>query len=157
MKSNSSAVVCLLAAAAVLASPQTVFAQNGPRSTNAGKGGRPTVDLKVCNRSGRKASVAVSYIPVGETTFMNKGWFTVEVGACRILAVTDNANFYFYADALDGSNRSWQGNHDLCVAYPGPYSFYSDDEEECGSDQSLRAFVAVHTDQPGVYTWNMDP
>ena len=39
-----------------------------------------TVDLKVCNRSGRGATVAVSYVEVGTTRFINRGWYAVGVG-----------------------------------------------------------------------------
>ncbi|GAA0869612.1 hypothetical protein GCM10009116_14480 [Brevundimonas basaltis] len=80
----------------------------------------PTVELKVCNNSGRNATVAISYVEVGAGRFINRGWYDVYNAACIDLVSTDNSNFYMYADATDGSNRSWAGNHTLCVQYPGP-------------------------------------
>lgn len=115
------------------------------------------ISLQVCNKSGRKATVAVSYIPVGETTFLNRGWFEVENGACNLIADTDNGNFYFYGDATDGSDLSWSGGHSLCVQYPGPYTFYSTGSSTCASGQVTRNFVPMHHLEPGTYTWTLDP
>lgn len=120
-------------------------------------GGRPTVDLRVCNNSGRDASVAVSYVQPGESSFINRGWYSVANGACEAIVTTDNANFYFYADAMDGSGRRWQGNHTLCVEYPGPYTFYSTGATECEYGQELRGFVPFTAQDPGTWTWTLDP
>jgi uncharacterized membrane protein len=116
-----------------------------------------TVDIRVCNRSGRDASVAVSYVEVGTGRFNNRGWFPVNNGACTTLVSTDNSNFYLYGDALDGSGRSWSGDHALCVQYPGPYAFWSDGSDSCPSGYETREFVPMHADATGDYTWNLDP
>lgn len=145
-----SIVVLAIAAGLILAAPPPASAQKANSSWT------PTVDLEVCNYSGRDATVAVSYVPVGENRFINRGWFAVSTGACIDLVSTDNANFYFYADATDGSGRRWGGSHTLCVEYPGPYTFYSD-SDECGSWQELRDFVAFSADEPGPWTWTLDP
>lgn len=116
-----------------------------------------SIQLRVCNKSGRNATVAVSYIPVGEETFINRGWFEVRNGACNDIAQTGNANFYFYGDALDGSKRSWQGGHALCVQYPGPYTFYSTGSDTCAPGQVTRNFVPMTYNEPGTYTWTLDP
>lgn len=143
--------------AAALATPGAALAQAKPSASTSGASGRPTVDLRVCNNSGRGATVAVSYVQPGENQFINRGWFDVASGACSNLVTTDNANFYFYADATDGSGRRWEGSHTLCVEYPGPYTFYSTGETECGSWQEVRSFVPASAPQPGVYTWTLDP
>jgi len=142
---TAAAAACLIAPAPTPAAAQT---KSGA--------GRPTVDLKVCNNSGRNATVAVSYVEVGDSRFVNRGWYDVYNGACIDLVSTDNANFYFYADATDGSGRRWGGNHTLCVEYPGPYTFYSEGDE-CESWQELRGFVPFHADEPGPWTWTLDP
>lgn len=115
------------------------------------------ISLQVCNESGRKATVAVSYMPVGESRFVNRGWFEIENGACNFIADTGNGNFYFYGDALDGSNRSWKGNHPLCVQYPGPYTFYSTGSSTCDAGQVTRDFVPMNYTKPGTYTWTLSP
>jgi len=150
-----------IAAAASLAAGPAAWAQAKPSGSTAGVApaapSRPTVDLRVCNNSGRGASVAVSYVEVGSSQFINRGWYEVANGACTSLVSTDNANFYFYADATDGSGRRWQGNHNLCVEYPGPYTFHSTGETEGASWQELRGFVPAQADEPGQYTWTLDP
>jgi uncharacterized membrane protein len=150
MKSQITAAV----AAAILCAglPGAASAQAKPGAAQPA-----TVDLRVCNRSGRDATVAVSYVQVGESQFINRGWYDVANGTCESLVTTDNANFYFYADATDGSGRNWQGSHTLCVEYPGPYTFYSDGSSECKSWQELRSFEAFHADEPGAWTWTLDP
>ncbi|MDQ8027751.1 MAG: DUF1036 domain-containing protein [Brevundimonas sp.] len=121
-----------------------------------GASGRPIINLRVCNSSGRSATVAVSYIQPGESRFINRGWYDVADGACEELVTTDNANFYFYADATDGSGRRWAGGHDLCVQYPGPYTFYTSGTE-CQSGQELRGFTPFNSTEPGSWTWTLNP
>lgn len=151
----------ILAAALVVAgAPAPADAQTKPGSQPYKPGvseAAATIDLKVCNYSGRSATVAVSYVQVGESRFMNRGWYDVANGACRDLVTTDNANFYFYADATDGSGRSWKGTHTLCVEYPGPYTFYSTGGSECATGQDTRDFSPFHADEPGSWTWTLDP
>jgi len=140
-----------VAACLVTPAPAPAVAQTKSSATRA------TVDLKVCNYSGRDATVAVSYVEVGSGRFINRGWFDVYNGACIDLVSTDNANFYMYADAVDGSGRSWAGSHALCVQYPGPYTFWSDGTDTCPTGYETRNFVPMHADKAGPYTWTLDP
>lgn len=116
-----------------------------------------TVDIRVCNRSGRNGTVAISYVEIGSGRFINRGWYDVNDGACRSLVSTDNANFYMYGDTTDGSGRTWSGNHALCVRYPGPYTFWSDGSDTCPSGYETRNFVVLHAEETGTYTWTLDP
>lgn len=145
------------AASLVLFAPGLATAQAKAGAAGISKGRASTVDIQVCNRSGRDATVAVSYVEVGSGQFVNRGWYDVLNGACAQLVSTDNANFYVYADATDGSGRSWQGEHVLCVQYPGPYTFWSTGSSTCEEGQETRSFVPIHADEPGPYTWNLDP
>ncbi|HYC68025.1 DUF1036 domain-containing protein [Brevundimonas sp.] len=150
MKSNLAAAL----AGAVLAAlaPAVAAAQVKPnKSTSA------TVDIQVCNESGRNGTVAISYVEVGSGQFINRGWFEVANGTCQAIVSTDNANFYMYGDTLDGSGRTWSGNHPLCVQYPGPYTFWSDGSDSCPVDYEIRNFVAMHADDVGAYTWTLNP
>jgi len=142
----------IVTAALAIATPAFAQAQSGKEGF-----GRPTVDLRVCNSSGYDATVAVSYVQPGEETFINRGWYDVENGACRALVTTDNANFYLYADASDGSGRSWKGDHTLCVEYPGPYTFYSTGGGYCTDGQDPRDFLSFTAEEPGEWTWTLDP
>jgi uncharacterized membrane protein len=116
-----------------------------------------TVDLRVCNESGRNGTVAISYVEVGSGRFMNRGWYEVANGTCAELASTDNANFYMYGETLDGSGRTWSGNHTLCVQYPGPYTFWSDGSDSCPAGYETRNFVVMHAEDVGPYTWTLEP
>lgn len=146
-----SIVVAAVTASLMLAAPTPASAQKANSSYT------PTVNLKVCNNSGRNATVAVSYVEVGTARFINRGWYDVYSGSCVDLVSTDNANFYMYADATDGSGRSWSGGHALCVRYPGPYTFWSDGGDTCPGGYEVRDFVSMHADEPGDYTWTLDP
>ena len=138
--------------------PGVAAAQSKPGMTKGGPAvAAATVDVRVCNRSGRNGTVAISYVEVGTGRFINRGWYEVANGACRELVSTDNANFYMYGDTLDGSGRTWAGNHALCVQYPGPYTFWSDSSDACPSGYETRNFVVLHADEAGPYTWNLDP
>ncbi len=116
-----------------------------------------TVDIRVCNRSGRNGTVAISYVEVGTGQFVTRGWYDVDDGACRELVSTDNANFYMYGDTLDGSGRVWSGDHALCVQYPGPYTLWYDGSDTCPTGYETRDFVVLRSDSFGSYTWNLDP
>lgn len=146
--------VAAIAASLVAGAPGVASAQSKPGMAPPAPA---TVDIRVCNRSGRNGTVAVSYVEVGTGRFINRGWYVVNDGACAELVSTDNATFYMYGDASDGSGRSWQGNHALCVQYPGPYTLWSDGNKTCPTGYETRNFVVIHAEQTGPYTWNLDP
>ena len=158
--------VTAIAAALVAGLPDVAAAQSKPGMV--APGGKPgmapsapmpssTVDVRVCNRSGRNGTVAISYVEVGTGQFVTRGWYEVQDGACRELVSTDNANFYMYGDTLDGSGRVWSGDHSLCVQYPGPYTLWYDGSDTCPTGYETRNFVQLRSDSFGSYTWNLDP
>ncbi len=141
--------------AAVL--PGVAAAQSKPGMA-APPAARPaTVEIRVCNESGRNGMVAISYVEVGTGRFINRGWYVVNNGACTDLVSTDNANFYMYGDAMDGSGLAWSGNHALCVQYPGPYTFWSDGSDTCPTGYETRNFVVMRAEDVGPYTWTLEP
>ena len=141
-----------LAAAVALASaglPTTAAAQKG--------GGADSVTLRVCNNASQNARVAISYQPVGQSTFLNEGWFEVRAGTCEDLARTTNAYMYGYANVAGNHDLVWAGDHPLCVQYPGPYEFWTTSSPYCETYQESRNFQVLHAQTFGVYTWNLDP
>ena len=145
--------VAVLAAASLSAfAPHSAIAQVKPNKSTS-----PTVDIQVCNESGRNGTVAVSYVEVGTGQFINRGWYEVPDGTCQSIVSTDNANFYMYGDTLDGSGRSWSGDHALCVQYPGPYTFWSDGSDTCPVGYEIKNFVQMTAAEPGTYTWTLEP
>ena len=156
-KFAGAALAAMALAVAPAASAQDWDDDWGPSGSRGASANRPgSIQLRVCNRSGQNAMVAVSYIPVGEDRFYNRGWFRIGAGDCNDLVETGNSNFYFYAD-VEGTNRYWGGNHQLCVEYPGPYNFYSTSSQYCESHQETRGFQPASMDEPGTFTWNLDP
>ncbi len=149
--------VAAIAVSLVAGSPGVAAAQSKPGMVPPAPVRAATVDIRVCNQSGRDANAAISYVEVGTGRFINRGWYNVNDGACTELVSTDNANFYMYADAMDGSGRAWRGSHALCVQYPGPYTFWSDGSDTCPSGYETRDFVVLHADDVGRYTWTLEP
>lgn len=149
--------VAVMAVSFAAAAPDLAAAQSKPGMMPPAPARAAKVDIRVCNESGRNGSVAISYVEVGTGRFINRGWYEVANGACAELVSTDNANFYLYGDATDGSGRSWSGNHALCVRYPGPYTFWSDGSDTCPSGYETREFVVMRADDVGIYTWTLDP
>lgn len=150
-------VVAAIAASFAAGAAAPAVAQGKPGMAAPAPARAATVDIRVCNESGRNGTVAISYVEVGTGRFINRGWYEVANGACTELVSTDNANFYMYGDTLDGSGRSWSGNHALCVQYPGPYTFWSDGSDTCPSGYETRNFVVMHADDVGAYTWTLEP
>lgn len=150
-------LITAAAASLVVGAPAAAVAQTKPGMTAPAPARPATVDIRVCNESGRDGTVAISYVEVGTGRFINRGWYVVNNGACTELVSTDNANFYMYGDTLDGSGLSWSGNHALCVQYPGPYTFWSDGGDTCPAGYETRDFVVMHADEVGPYTWTLEP
>lgn len=149
--------VAAIAVSLVAGAPGAAAAQSKPGMAPPAPAPSATVDIRVCNESGRNGTVAISYVEVGTGRFINRGWYEVANGACRELVSTDNANFYMYGDTLDGSGRTWSGNHALCVQYPGPYTFWSDGSDTCPAGYETRNFVVLHAEDVGRYTWTLEP
>ena len=147
-----STFVAALVVASLALAPNSAIAQ-----VKQNKPTTATVDIRVCNESGRNATVAISYVEVGTGQFINRGWYEVANGSCTSLVSTDNANFYMYGDTLDGSGRSWSGNHPLCVQYPGPYTFWSDGGDTCPVGYEIKNFVPMTAAELGAYTWTLEP
>lgn len=154
---KSRLVVAVLAMSFAAGAPDLAAAQSKPGMTPPAPARPATVDIRVCNESGRNGSVAISYVEVGTGRFINRGWYEVANGVCTELVSTDNANFYLYGDTTDGSGRSWSGNHALCVQYPGPYTFWSDGSQTCPAGYETRDFVVMRADDVGTYTWTLEP
>lgn len=115
-----------------------------------------TVTLRVCNNTRMTAQVAISYRPVGSQVFNNAGWYNVRPGQCQDLAETGNSYMYGYAEVEGSDEDVWQGDHPLCVAYPGPYEFADTGSAYCENWQEVRHFVTLHANSPGVFTWDLN-
>lgn len=132
--------------------------QAAPAAAQKGVASGPQdITIRVCNNTNDNARVALSYQPVGRGQFYNEGWYGVPSRSCQDLVHTDNAYIYAYAEVENDGERYWSGTHPLCVIYPGPYAFWSDNAVNCATGQELRNFVVLHAEEFGSFTWNLDP
>lgn len=135
-----------------------VWAFGPPAPAAAQKRDDPSVvTLQVCNNTENNARVALTYQPVGANAFYNQGWYGVPAHTCQNLVDTDNGYFYGYAEVENDGDRYWSGDNGQCVAFPGPFAFWSNNARHCDDGQEVRNFVAMHTNNFGVFTWNLNP
>ncbi len=111
--------------------------------------------IRVCNDSNSHVLVAASYIPQGESSWLNVGWYQVDRFSCRIMGRTTNRNFYMYAEVLGDGSRFWGGSQNLCVEYPGPYRFRNTGTMRCNSRQTSVGFRALRANNFGTFTWRL--
>jgi uncharacterized membrane protein len=119
--------------------------------------------LRFCNRTGVKVSVAIAYSEKdapGTTTNQHrgvtaKGWYSFEPGECAQVSGIHVGNHwaYFYAH---GSGKVWEGSAKLCVPGRGftkGVRFLSGGEV-CGDGDRLRGFRRMTANTRG-YTMNL--
>lgn len=111
--------------------------------------------IRVCNDASSAVLLAISYIPLGDSRWLNEGWFRVDRNACRVMGRTTNRNFYMYAERLGDGDSYWGGNNNLCVEYPGPYRFFNVNSMSCNNRQTSVGFRALRANNFGTFTWRL--
>jgi uncharacterized membrane protein len=128
-----------------------------PEAASAGT--QPTTasfSVTTCNKTQEILGVAVSYVPVGETTtWRNVGFFSLNPGDCKNLFSTQNRNFYLRAQ--DGAGYHWGEGIRLCLENPGPYDFNTAGSGSCPDGSITDTFALFTNDSGGDYTWNINP
>lgn len=118
--------------------------------------GGSSLDLEICNESGRNVFVALVYRD--SAGWHSAGWWRIDNGQCDTPATSDNLIFYAFAEEVGNTDRYWGGDFDHCVSRPGPYDILiNPDYTECGKDQELVSFIQLEADTFGTYTWTLDP
>jgi serine/threonine protein kinase/uncharacterized membrane protein len=108
----------------------------------------------VCNKSSKRASVAISHYSTEVGAWLVEGWSTVEVGDCRNIGTFKKGQFYFYAKCYSGSCY-WGGNDiKLCVELPGPFKRINKTGYTCQSREQLAGFRSREVD--GDFTWTLN-
>lgn len=110
-------------------------------------------DMRVCNKTGKEASVAVSArLSPTSRDFMVQGWWRVPARRCVDIGTFPRGNFYAHAAA----GRTTWGDSDmrLCVESPGPFKRVNFSGYKC-SKQLLRRFTHVKV-TTARWTWNLN-
>lgn len=125
-------------------------AGSGIRSAQPTTGGS-RFSFRVCNKSRKKASVALSYRnSKGKWTV--QGWWTIGVNACRRLGSFRKGYFYYYAKNYRGSGE-WRGKFKLCVEIPNAFKRTNRTGYKC-ANRLLKKFVEKQI-KTSKYTWNL--
>jgi uncharacterized membrane protein len=159
---------CLPKAGAVQACPQAAAAPPPPQATPiAAPSGQPAApsaapdpgyfEFKVCNRSGRTASVAVEHhVSPSDKNFVVQGWWTVPAGDCQAIGNFPQGWFYYYAAEYGTDAFEWSGNDaKVCIERIGQVERMHTKTTIC-TGKYLRGFHSAQVDYPSV-TWNLDP
>ena len=127
-----------------------------PGEGSGSRTARPTASgdyfsFRVCNKSRKKASVALSYRNENNKWIV-QGWWTVNVGDCRRLGNFRKGYFYYYAKNYSGSGE-WRGNFKLCVKIPQAFKRVNRAGYKCNS-RLLKRFIErkINNSQ---FTWNL--
>jgi uncharacterized membrane protein len=114
-------------------------------------------EFKVCNRSGRTASVAVEHhVSPTDQNFVVRGWWTVPAGECQAIGNFPKGWFYYYAAEYGTDAFEWAGNDaKVCISRIGQVERMHTKTTIC-SGKYMRGFHSAQIDYPSV-TWNLDP
>src|SRR5438270_3558644 len=114
-------------------------------------------EFKVCNRSGRTASVAVEHhVSPTDKNFVVRGWWTIPAGECKGIGNFPKGWFYYYAAEYGTDAFEWSGEDaKVCISRIGQVERMHTKTTIC-TGKYLRGFHAAQIDYPSV-TWNLDP
>jgi len=114
-------------------------------------------EFKVCNRSGRTASVAIEhYVSPSDKNFVVQGWWTVPTGGCQSIGNFPRGWFYYYAAEAGTDAFEWAGNDaQVCIERIGKVERMHPRGITC-ANKYLRGFHSALVDFSSV-TWNLDP
>ena len=137
--------------------PTPVAAPSGQTAAASAAQDPGYFEFKVCNRSGRTASVAVEHhVSPADKNFVIRGWWTVPAGECQAIGNFPKGWFYYYAAESGTDAFEWAGSDaKVCINRIGPVERMHTKTTIC-TGKYLRGFHAAEVDYPSV-TWNLAP
>jgi uncharacterized membrane protein len=114
--------------------------------------------LKVCNKSKRRASVAV----MGRTgsdgdEWHVQGWWNIAPRQCSNLRRYAKGKIYLFAQEDGNPSVSWEGDAlRTCVASPGPFDRVNRDDYKCAANERLVSFLSFSASDDS-FVWNLSP
>jgi uncharacterized membrane protein len=114
--------------------------------------------LKVCNKSSRRASVAVmGRTAVDAEDWHVEGWWNVAPNQCSNLKKYVKGKIYLFAQEDGNPSVMWRGNAlQACVASPGPFDRVNREGSKCGSNERLVSFSSFSAADES-FLWNLSP
>ena len=114
--------------------------------------------LRVCNKSARRASVAVMgrTAPDAEDWHV-EGWWNVAPKQCSNLKKYIKGKIYLFAQEDGNPSVAWRGNAlQACVASPGPFDRVKRETEKCAANEKLVSFSSFAAAEES-FVWNLTP
>lgn len=116
-----------------------------------------TFTFKVCNNSGRTASVAVAaHLSTSDKRWQAEGWWEVRDGQCSTIGNFPQGWFYYYAKA---GSREWEGTgkdkSNTCVR-SAKFKRFDPEGYKCSGDEKLAAFNGKFIENDDTFTWTLD-
>jgi Protein of unknown function (DUF1036) len=135
--------------------PTPTPAYTPPPSASSSK----TFQLKVCNKTSYKVSVALSgHRNPDSVTWRVEGWWTVNASDCQ--NITSNylrGRIYLFAKTYGSDKTVWGGKDvRLCVEFPGPFDRANYEGYKCRSNEKLMSFVSFVAEKD-TFTWTLTP
>jgi len=124
-----------------------------------------SANVRFCNRTSRKAFVAIAYVEKdapgtstgGDKAVTVEGWWSVEPNQCEVVSDIHAGNHwvYYYAHAADSV---WEGNALLCVS-SGRFEIsarFKRQGDRCPAGYRLEGFQRMNTNAKN-HTFNLNP
>jgi uncharacterized membrane protein len=97
--------------------------------------------FEVCNKSRKRASVALMGRADPSSEFRVQGWHNVSADTCETIGRFTRGTFYATATLWGDLNRGWwQKDIRLCVAIPGPFNRANPENYRCAGNEKLVPF-----------------
>ena len=114
--------------------------------------------LKVCNKSNRRASIAVMGRTGSDSDEWHvEGWWNVAPRQCSNLKRYIKGKIYLFAQVDGNPSITWQGDAlQTCVASPGPFDRVNRDGYKCGANERLVSFLSFPATDDS-FVWNLSP
>ena len=116
-----------------------------------------TFAFKVCNHTGRTASVAVAaHLSPSDKRWQAQGWWEIKAGRCEAIGNFPQGWFYYYAKS---AARDWPGNGEnksnTCVR-SGKFKRFDPEGYKCSGDETLVAFNGKQIEEDEPFTWTLE-
>jgi uncharacterized caspase-like protein len=114
--------------------------------------------LKVCNKSKRRASIAVMGRTGADSEEWHvQGWWNVAPSQCSNLKRFAKGKIYLFAQEDGNPSVTWEGDAlRACVASPGPFDRVNREDYKCAANERAVSFLSFSANDDS-FVWNLSP